>query len=767
MVLREKDRHTFYAGKPQPSVDSPGSFKSINPSTAEPVCTIHTSSPSAIEAAIKSAQSAFHSWSATPPVERARILLRAVALLRQRNDELARVETLDTGKPFSETSAVDIVTGADVLEYFANLVAGGGLNGETFRLRPSAMVYTAKEPLGVCAGIGAWNYPIQIALWKSAPCLAAGNCMVYKPSEYTPMHAQYLAAIYHDAGLPEGAFNVVYGAGEVGGQLTANPAISKVSFTGQVSKGKKVAGAAGGGIKYVTMELGGKSPWIVLPDANVDQATDGALLANFFSTGQVCTNGTRVFVPRQLKHAFEKAVLSKMQHLRAGDIFDAATNFGPLSSKPHYDKVVSYVRRGIAQDKATLLYGGVAKPSGLPSGFKHTSDDFDFDSVRPLLQLVLTDSSDDSLIWSQVYKTLNKSFTPPPRPIASSLRQTPWRRNTSSFANSSEHRKHVDGVLKEELGPLYVGLRDLQTVFFGGVADLDTVSETTFTKCKDGEAPLFDERRQGWPEDADQEGVLHWFAGMSDKLAELAKEYRPDEQSQRRPLANRTNQLTGLWGSASRTLVSYAREVLAAQDTRRFVLDFTICGSFMRVWVFDRLGGIASERFDINEDGQQFVSTILCFLWMDEQQLGFDSSMKTSGGQRFIEIERDGLTERIIIHGAMQRARCIAGRATTCWKAHCEATAKGVVNVARYYHDETVQVRDMDDDIRRNVRKGLDITKAENYRQRRSAVVHTSGTVISREGRSITAGVKRSSSQTGSSLSSEQTVVLYLSDQDC
>ncbi|KAK6840085.1 aldehyde dehydrogenase [Apiospora arundinis] len=368
MVRREQDRHTFYAGKPQPSADSPGSFKTVNPSTAEPVCTIHTSSPSSIEAAIKSAQSAFLSWSTTPPIERARIFQRAVVLLRERNDELARVETQDTGKPFSETSTVDIVTGADVLEYFANLVAGGGLNGEAFRLRPSAMVYTTKEPLGVCAGIGAWNYPIQIALWKSAPCLAAGNCMVYKPSEYTPMHAEYLAAIYREAGLPEGVFNVVYGAGDVGGQLTAHPAIAKVSFTGQVSTGKKVAGAAAGGMKYVTMELGGKSPLIVLPDADVDQAADGALLANFFSTGQVCTNGTRVFVPRPMKQAFEKAVLDKMQHVRAGDLFDAATNFGPLSSKPHYDKVISYVRRGIENDKATLLCGGVSQPKGLPLG---------------------------------------------------------------------------------------------------------------------------------------------------------------------------------------------------------------------------------------------------------------------------------------------------------------------------------------------------------------------------------------------------------------
>ncbi|KAK6856465.1 aldehyde dehydrogenase [Apiospora arundinis] len=359
MVRREQDRHTFYAGKPQPSADSPGSFKTVNPSTAEPVCTIHTSSPSSIEAAMKSAQSAFPSWSTTPPIERARILQRAVVLLRERNDELARIETQDTGKPFSETSTVDIVTGADVLEYFANLA---------FRLRPSAMVYTTKEPLGVCAGIGAWNYPIQIALWKSAPCLAAGNCMVYKPSEYTPMHAEYLAAIYREAGLPEGVFNVVYGAGDVGGQLTAHPAIAKVSFTGQVSTGKKVAGAAAGGMKYVTMELGGKSPLIVLPDADVGQAADGALLANFFSTGQVCTNGTRVFVPRPMKGAFEKAVLDKMQHVRAGDLFDAATNFGPLSSKPHYDKVVSYVRRGIENDKATLLCGGVSQPKGLPLG---------------------------------------------------------------------------------------------------------------------------------------------------------------------------------------------------------------------------------------------------------------------------------------------------------------------------------------------------------------------------------------------------------------
>jgi betaine-aldehyde dehydrogenase len=219
--------------------------------------------------------------------------------------------------------------------------------------------------------------------------LAAGNCMVYKPSEFTPMHAQYLASIYKEAGLPDGVFNVVYGAGEVGAQLTNHPAIAKVSFTGQVSTGKKVAGSAAGGMKYVTMELGGKSPLIVLPDADVDQAADGALLANFFSTGQVCTNGTRVFVPRSLKQQFERTVLEKIQFVRAGDLFDMATNFGPLSSKSHYEKVQGYIRRGIESDKAKLLCGGVGQPAGLPGTLK------DGYWVKPT---VFTDCTDDMTI---------------------------------------------------------------------------------------------------------------------------------------------------------------------------------------------------------------------------------------------------------------------------------------------------------------------------------------------------------------------------------
>lgn len=388
---QEQDRHTFYGGKVQPSSSSAGTFQTIDPSTAKPTAIIHTSSPDSVNAAIASAAAAFPSWSATPPIERSRILHRAVALLRQRNDELARIETIDTGKPYSETSTVDVVTGADVLEYYASLIASGGLNGESFRLRPDASVYTTKEALGVCAAIGAWNYPIQIALWKSAPCLAAGNTLVYKPSEYTPLHAQYLALLFREAGVPDGVFNVVYGAGEVGAQLSTHPKIAKVSFTGQVSTGKKVAGAAAGGMKYVTMELGGKSPVIVLPDCDVETAVDGAMMANFYSSGQVCTNGTRVFVPKTKKAEFERVLREKMQYIRAGDLFDMNTNFGPLSSKIHQQKVISYVQHGIEKDKAALLYGGQTSSNALkvPEALK---DGF---WVQPT---VFTDCTDDMKI---------------------------------------------------------------------------------------------------------------------------------------------------------------------------------------------------------------------------------------------------------------------------------------------------------------------------------------------------------------------------------
>ena len=196
--------------------------------------------------------------------------------------------------------------------------------------------------------------------------------MVYKPSEVTPLHGQTLAEIFTEAGVPPGVFNVINGGGNVGAYLTSHAGISKVSFTGQVSTGKKVASSAAAGMKYTTMELGGKSPLIVLPDADIDKAVDGAMMANFFSTGQVCTNGTRVFIPKGMKETFEKILLKKMEYIRPGDLMDMNTNFGPLVSEIHHQKVLGYIKHGVEVDRATLLCGGPDKPvaiSGMEDGY--------------------------------------------------------------------------------------------------------------------------------------------------------------------------------------------------------------------------------------------------------------------------------------------------------------------------------------------------------------------------------------------------------------
>lgn len=362
--------HTFHSGRPQPSTSSSAStFTSVDPSTAKPLATIYTTTPAQLNDTIAAAQEAFKSWSQTPGPQRAAVLLKAAAILRQRNEELALTETLDTGKPLSETTTVDVVTGVDVLEYYAH-IAASSLPGENTRLRPDAFVLTSHEPLGVCAGIGAWNYPIQIALWKSAPCLAAGNCMVYKPSEVTPLHANTLAEIYIEAGVPPGVFNVVYGDGpSCGAPLVAHEGIAKVSFTGQVSTGSKVASEAAKGMKGITMELGGKSPLVILPNADVDEAADVAMVANFFSTGQVCTNGTRVFVPDTLLSQVEDALVQRCRDgIRMGLPKDTKTNFGPMVSKAQQEKVKMYINHGRDVDHAKVLYDGASDAQkALPS----------------------------------------------------------------------------------------------------------------------------------------------------------------------------------------------------------------------------------------------------------------------------------------------------------------------------------------------------------------------------------------------------------------
>lgn len=359
-------RRPFIGGRPAPEAGR-RTFPSINPANGAVLAEVEHSTREDLEAAIAAARRGQAEWAAIPPRVRGRVLMRAVAILRARNDELARLETRDTGKPLSETRAVDIATGADVLEYYAGLAAA--LEGRQIPLRETAFAYTRREPLGIVAGIGAWNYPIQIALWKSAPALAAGNAMLFKPSEVTPLSTLALAEIYTEAGLPDGVFSVLPGIGcEIGAWLTQHPAVSKVSFTGGTATGGKVMAAASSStLKEVTMELGGKSPLIILDDADLDRAADIAMAANFFSSGQVCTNGTRVFVPRSLQIAFEDRILARVGRIRLGDPLDETTNFGPLASHAHRDRVMAFIRSGVEQG-ARVLTGGHAVTGAFAAG---------------------------------------------------------------------------------------------------------------------------------------------------------------------------------------------------------------------------------------------------------------------------------------------------------------------------------------------------------------------------------------------------------------
>ena len=359
-----------------------GCLRVINPANGAVLAELSADGAAQVDAAVLKAQAAQKKWAALSGAERGRVLQRAAHLLRERNEELAVLETRNTGKPIQETRAVDVLSGAECLEYYAGLAAG--LAGEHIDLGPRAFGYTRREPLGVVAGIGAWNYPLQIACWKSAPALACGNAMIFKPAELTPLTAVKLQEVFAAAGLPEGVFQVVQGRAETGRLLTRHPDIRKISLTGEVGTGKAVMADAAASLKQVTLELGGKSPLIVFEDAKLDNAVAGALLGNFYSAGEVCSNGTRVFVHHSVHAAFVERLRTRAAAMRVGDPMDPATQVGALISAEHMEKVLGFIARGRAQG-ARLLTGGARVTSGdlangcfvAPTVFDGCHDDMD------------------------------------------------------------------------------------------------------------------------------------------------------------------------------------------------------------------------------------------------------------------------------------------------------------------------------------------------------------------------------------------------------
>lgn len=326
----------------------------IFPGTGDTIAKLHEATPAVIEAALAAAKAAQGPWAALMPVERGRILRRAADIIRDRNRALSELETLDTGKPISETLVADATSAADALEYFGGLA--GTLTGEHVPLGAD-WAYTMRIPLGVCVGLGAWNYPTQVAAWKAAPALVCGNTMVFKPSEQTPLSALKLAEILIEAGAPPGVFNVIQGAGSVGRALVEDARVAKVSLTGSAETGKKVYAGAAAQMKHVTMELGGKSPLIIFDDADLESAVSAAINANFFATGQVCSNGTRVFVHRGIKDAFLARLTARLARAVIDDPREEATTFGPMVSEEQLAIVLRYIEIGKAEG-ARLITGG-------------------------------------------------------------------------------------------------------------------------------------------------------------------------------------------------------------------------------------------------------------------------------------------------------------------------------------------------------------------------------------------------------------------------
>lgn len=316
--------------------------------------------PHDVDRAVAAARRAQPGWASRSPTERGRVLRRAADLLRARNDELARWEVLDTGKPIREALVTDVHSGADCLEHYGGVIAG--FVGEHHRLG-SLTAWTQREPLGVVGAIGAWNYPLQIACWKAAPALAAGNSMVFKPSEQTPLSAVALAEVLAEAGVPPGVFSVVQGDGAVGEALSSHVGVDKMTVTGSVPTGRAVMRAAAAGPVPVTLELGGKSPLLVFEDADLDRAVTAAVLANFATQGEVCSNGTRVFVEASLHDRFVERFVAAAEALVVGDPLDPATQVGSLISDEHLSKVLGAVQRAVEQG-ARLRTGGTRVTDG-------------------------------------------------------------------------------------------------------------------------------------------------------------------------------------------------------------------------------------------------------------------------------------------------------------------------------------------------------------------------------------------------------------------
>ncbi|WP_406213823.1 aldehyde dehydrogenase family protein [Streptomyces canus] len=360
--------NTLFIGGEWQAAASGAEFETLDPATGQPHAQVSLAGAADADAAVRAARAALENpdWAGLTPARRARILWRIGDLIEENAEELAELETRDQGQPLGISMAVSVAAAAEHFRYYAGWVTK--IYGETAPLSfPGVLQYTKREPVGVCALITPWNFPLMIASWKIAPALACGNTVIVKPAEQTPMTTVRLVELCRAAGVPDGAINLLTGGPEAGRALVEHPGVDKVSFTGSTETGRDIVRASAGNLKRVTLELGGKAPSLVLPGADLDAAVAGCLQGALLNSGQVCAAYTRFLVHRSLADEFAERCAKAVSGMRLGAGSAPDTELGPLVTGEHRDHVHELVRSGV-QEGAQLLAGG-AQVDDLPGFF--------------------------------------------------------------------------------------------------------------------------------------------------------------------------------------------------------------------------------------------------------------------------------------------------------------------------------------------------------------------------------------------------------------
>ncbi|MBI2159066.1 MAG: aldehyde dehydrogenase family protein [Candidatus Rokubacteria bacterium] len=382
-------------------------YKTINPANEEPSAEVGKGDERDIDLAIAAARKAFDQgpWPRMSAADRGRIVWKLGELIQQNLDEMARLESLNTGKTMFDSGKVEIPFAAEVFRYYAGWATK--IHGETLALRDNAFTFTLRQPVGVVGAIVPWNFPFLLSSWKIAPALAAGNTVVLKPASLTPLTALKFAELCQQAALPEGVFNVVTGpGGTVGMAMVRDPRVDKIAFTGSTEVGKAIMREAAGTLKRLSLELGGKSPNIVFADADMDAAVKGAMTGIFYNKGEVCAAGSRLFVEEKIHAEFMAQLTERVKGLKVGDPMDKATRMGPVVSRQQMETVLGYIEAG-KHEGARLVAGGGRANVGSGKGYFVEPTIFDGVTNRmkiareeifgPVLSVIPFTSVDDGL----------------------------------------------------------------------------------------------------------------------------------------------------------------------------------------------------------------------------------------------------------------------------------------------------------------------------------------------------------------------------------